>query len=54
MAGTLCWSDQYPMIVVASLSAVPQSCRTPLPLLKFKLETFAEITEIQVENQTIS
>ena len=28
------WVDQtqYPMIVVASLSAVPQSCRTPLPL----------------------
>ena len=27
------WGDQtqYPMIVVASLSAVPQSCRTPLP-----------------------
>ena len=27
------WVDQtqYPMIVVASLSAVPQSCRTPLP-----------------------
>ena len=26
------WVDQtqYPMIVVASLSAVPQSCRTPL------------------------
>ena len=34
------WVDQtqYPMIVVASLSAVPQSCRTPLPLLKFKLK----------------
>ena len=28
------WGDQtqYPMIVVASLSAVPQSCRTPLQL----------------------
>ena len=27
------WVDQtqYPMNVVASLSAVPQSCRTPLP-----------------------
>ena len=27
------WVDQtqYPMIVVASLSAVPQSCLTPLP-----------------------
>ena len=35
------------MIVVASLSAVPQSCRTPL--LKFRLETLAEN---QVENQT--
>ena len=43
------WVDQtqYPMIVVASLSAVPQSCRTPL--LKFRLETLAEN---QVENQT--
>ena len=34
------WVDQtqYPMIVVASLSAVPQSCRTPLPLKTGKLE----------------
>ena len=34
------WVDQtqYPMIVAASLSAVPQSCRTPLPLKTGKLE----------------
>ena len=47
------WVDQtqYPMIVVASLSAVPQSCRTPL--LKFRLEIRLK-TKLRLEPQAKS
>ena len=42
------WVDQtqYPMIVVASLSAVPQSCCTPLPNQYLDCMLLADISSV--------
>ena len=50
------WVDQtqYPMIVVASLSAVPQSCRTPLPNQYLDCMLLAVYTHTQTQTHVLN